>query len=200
MITPRPDVRRSSRGGSLPVVLIAASLVALIVAIPAGAKPLERERFTETDTFVECGSYVVESTFNGFFMVKDATPNTDGQFFPFQLNYDYTDIVTNPDTGEFFTVSGNALVKEIQPSLVEGTIYTYETLESGRPFVVKDKDGNVVLRDRGAIRLSWIFDSLGDSEPGGEGFELLDVVRISGPHLGFEETFDFCALADELIG
>jgi hypothetical protein len=200
MITPCPDVRRSSRGGSLPAVLIAASLVALTVAIPAGAKPLERERFTETDTFVECGSYVVESTFNGFFMVKDATPNTDGQFFLFQLNYDYTDIVTNPDTGEFFTVSGNALVKELRPRLVEGTIYTYETLESGQPFVVKDMDGNVVLRDRGAILLSWIFDSLGDSEPGGEGFELLDVVRISGPHPGFEETFDFCALADELIG
>jgi hypothetical protein len=60
-------------------------------------------------------------------------------------------------------------------------------------------EGNIVLRDRGAIRIAWLFDTLGDSQPGGM-FLDESVVRVSGPHPGFEETFDFCALADDLIG
>jgi hypothetical protein len=199
MIDQRERLRRSPRRGLRSASLIASALVALAVAVPAQAKPLEKERFSGTETFTECG-YDIELTFSGFFMIKDATPSTDGQFFLFQTNFEYTETVTNPATGAFFTVSGNAISKEVQPRLVEGTVYTYQTLQAGQPFVVKDMNGRVVLRDRGAIRLSWSFDSLGDSEPGGENFEFLGVVRISGPHPGFEETFDFCALADELIG
>jgi hypothetical protein len=55
------------------------------------------------------------------------------------------------------------------------------------------------LRDVGLIEFSFVFDSLGDSAPGGENFEE-QFVRVVGPHPGFEETFDFCAQTDELIG
>jgi hypothetical protein len=50
------------------------------------------------------------------------------------------------------------------------------------------------------MTLSWVFDTLGDSAPGGVFLEDPVVVRVSGPHPGFEEAFDFCALLISLIG
>jgi hypothetical protein len=70
----------------------------------------------------------------------------------------------------------------------------------GQPFVVTDMTGKVVLRDVGLIETSYVFDSRGDSAPGGVFLEEPKLVRVVGPHPGFEETFDFCALADRLIG
>jgi hypothetical protein len=61
-------------------------------------------------------------------------------------------------------------------------------------------EGRIVLRDRGAIWRTVKFDTLGDSEPGGEFLEET-VDRVSGPHPLFdadEETL--CALTHDLIG
>lgn len=200
MIAPVPGARGAVRPMRRVAFVIASSVIALTIALPAQAgKPLEHERFTDTDSFIACGVYEVDSTFSGMFMVKDARPPTDGQFFEFLLNYEYRDVVTNPVTGDFFTVSGNGLFKELKPKHLEGTIFTWETIESGQPFVVRDMTGRVVLRDRGVIRIMWTGDLFGDSEPGADIFDG-EVLRVSGPHPGFEETFDFCALADQLIG
>jgi hypothetical protein len=181
------------------VVVVAVTLAVLVLAVPVLAKPIERGTFSDTDSGVECGSYIRESTFSGSFTIKDATPATDGQFFYFQGHFQFTDVITNPETGAFFTVSGSTLFKEIQARLVEGTVYTYSDMEVGQPFVIKDMNGKVVLRDVGLIETGFTFDTLGDSAPGGINFEEL-FVRVAGPHPGFEETFDFCALADQLIG
>jgi len=75
-----------------------------------------------------------------------------------------------------------------------------DTIEVGQPYFIRDKSGKVVLRDVGLIETSYVFDTLGDSTPGGVLLEEPKVVRVVGPHPGFEDTFDFCALADELIG
>ena len=177
------------------------SVAALLVALvgPTYARPLERDSFSGTDSGIECGVYERETTFGGWFMIKDATPATDGQFFYFQSHFEYTDVITNPETGAFFTVSGSSLFKEARARLVEGTTYTYIDREVGQPFVVRDMNGRVVLRDVGLIEFAFVFDTLGDSAPGGENFEE-QFVRVVGPHPGFEDTFDFCALADDLIG
>jgi hypothetical protein len=61
-------------------------------------------------------------------------------------------------------------------------------------------NGKVVLRDRGAIFRTIIFDTLGDSKPGGVIVsETID--RVSGPHpdLDMDEA-TFCALVHDLIG
>lgn len=63
-----------------------------------------------------------------------------------------------------------------------------------------DITGQVVLRDVGLIEVSYLFDSLGDGAPGGAFLEEPQLVRVAGPHPGFEDTFDFCVLADQLIG
>jgi hypothetical protein len=71
---------------------------------------------------------------------------------------------------------------------------------SGPAFAIEDISGRVVLRDRGMIVLSYVFDTLGDSKPSGNLLEDPVLVRVSGPHPGCEGTFDFCALATQLIG
>ena len=61
-------------------------------------------------------------------------------------------------------------------------------------------DGDVVLRDRGVIWMRIVFDTLGDSQPGGE-IRDESVIRVSGPHPGFEQDeAAFCATVHHLIG
>lgn len=50
---------------------------------------------------------------------------------------------------------------------VEGTIFKFTFVETGQAFVVEDSDGGVVARNRGALRVTYLFDTLGDGEPGG---------------------------------
>ncbi len=189
---PRP-VRRAAS-------FAAASLLALTLAAPVLAKPLDSGTFAGTDSGTECGTYTRESTFSGWFMIKDATPATNGQFFYFENRVEYADVITNPETGAFLTVTGSSLFKESQARLVESSVFTYNTFEVGQPFVVTNMTGKVVLRDVGLIEMSYLFDSLGDGAPGGALLEEPHLVRVAGPHPGFEDTFDFCVLADQLIG
>lgn len=192
--------RRRKSWSVRALVVVLGTLLGLLVAQPAGAAPLVNERYSGTESFTDCGGFQVESSFSGRVMIKDATPATDGQFFYFQDNYQYRDVITNPDTGEFVVVRGNGIFKEVQARQVEGSVFTFLTHEAGQPFVVEDSSGRVVLRDRGMITLSYVFDTLGDSEPGGVFLEDPVVVRVSGPHPGFEEAFDFCAFIADLIG
>lgn len=192
--------RRRKSWSVRALVLVVGTLLGLLVALPANAAPIVNERYAGTESFTDCGGFQVESTFSGRVMIKDATPATDGQFFYLQDNYQYRDVITNPATGKFVVVRGNGIFKEVQARQVEGSVFTFMTHEAGQPFVVEDSSGRVVLRDRGMITLSYVFDTLGDSEPGGEFLEDPAVVRVSGPHPGFEEAFDFCALLTDLIG
>jgi hypothetical protein len=186
-------------GRRLLTALALGPLLGLLVALPANAAPILNERYSGTESFTECG-FEGESSFSGRVMIKDATPATDGQFFYFQDNYQYRDVITNPATGEFVVVRGNGIFKEVQARQVEGSVFTFLTHEAGQPFVVEDSSGRVVLRDRGMITLSYVFDTLGDSATGGVFLEDPVVVRVSGPHPGFEEAFEFCALLTGLIG
>jgi hypothetical protein len=199
---PRSDAHRGrlSHRVRRATSLAAASLLALTLAVPVLARPVDSGTFSGTDSGTECGTYARESTFSGWFKIKDATPATNGQFFYFENRVSYTDVITNPETGAFFTVTGSSLFKESQARLVEGTVFTFNTIEAGQPFVVTDMTGQVVLRDVGLIEVSYLFDSLGDGAPGGAILEEPQLVRVAGPHPGFEDTFDFCALADQLIG
>jgi hypothetical protein len=190
--------RHSLSPMSAIVALIAASLMAVALAIPAFAKAVDGGSFSGTDSGIECGSFVRETTFSGSFTIKDATPATSGQFFYFMQHVQYTDVITNPDTGAFFTVSGRSLFKELRAQLVEGSTFRYRTIEVGQPFVITDMNSKVVLRDRGLIEMSYVFDSLGDSAPGGVFLEDPILSRVAGPHPGL--NFDFCALANQLIG
>ena len=50
-----------------------------------------------------------------------------------------------------------------------------------------DSQGNLLLRDRGAIRVTVVFDTLGDATPGGIVVEELEP-SVRGPHPGFDDA------------
>ena len=61
--------------------------------------------------------------------------------------------------------------------------------------------GKVVSRDRGVLRETYLFDTLGDDTPGGLNLELLGL-RVSRPHPLFPGVFNddaFCAIVRPLL-
>ena len=166
---------------------------------PVLATVVDHEHFEGTDHFVntECGFALdVNGTFSGHTVIR-ATKG--GQAFLGTTTSRYSDVYTNTQTKKFFVVRGKTLFKELHATHVEGNIYEFEAIEAGQPFVLEDADGNVVVRDRGVIRYRALFDTLGDGQPSAELVENLSAV-LHGPHEGFSDDFDFCAIAAELTG
>jgi len=165
----------------------------------AGATVIGQEHYSGSDSFSfdDCGFTLdVESEFHGQALLRiDAA----GQAFFVNDKYWFRDVLTNADTGQRFVVRGNGLYHEIQATVVGGTIYEFVAIEAGQPFVIEDSAGNVVLRDRGVIRFTFLFDTLGDGTPGGVFIEETGAV-VHGPHPGFADDFPFCEIAAELTG
>jgi hypothetical protein len=134
--------------------------------------------------------------FSGRFQIREGKGKQAGAFFAHD-NYSVLETLTNRQNGKSFTVSHDGVFQDIRATRVEGNIFEFVSHDVGQPFVVRDMDGNVVLRDRGAITFTYLFDTLGDDVPGGEFIEELDV-RISGPHPGFGPPD--CAGVHNLIG
>jgi hypothetical protein len=156
-------------------------------------KPIEREHFEGSDSYDEkqCGLDVhVETTFSGVFSVRPV-PGSDQAFFGHN-NYQFTDIITldddNPDTNEFVRVEGNGNFREQKATLLDPAkpnIYQFQAVEAGT-FRVYDADGELLLAASGNLKLTAIFDTLGDGVPGGS---LLDETVVEH---GSPNTPDFC--------
>jgi hypothetical protein len=171
----------------------------VIGASPAAATVVESGFYSDTDSFSfdDCGFTLdVESEFSGHFVVR---ADKGGQAFYGKDNFSYRDVYTNPETGGWFVVRGNALFSEIKATQVSGNIYEFVAIEAGQPFVIEDSAGNVIVRDRGVIRHTALLDTLGDGEPGAEFIEETHT-SVRGPHPGFAEDFPFCEIAAELTG
>ncbi len=91
------------------------------------------------------------------------------------------------------TISGDGLFQETRATRITGTRFTFSSHASGQTFTVTDANGIVLLRDRGTIHETIVFDTLGDGTPGGTFIELIER-RFSGPHPGMD--FDTCACLD----
>ena len=124
-------------------------------------------------------------------------PGSDGQAFLAQDNYHFTNVLTNRDTGDWFLLRGQGVLKEKTATQIAGDVWAFTSIEAGQPFVVEDSDGNVIVRDRGMLETRVVIDTLGDSELGG--IELkFELLADHGSHPGFYR--DFCDIASELIG
>lgn len=181
------DVQRGRRTWGRLSLLVALGAGATVVGAGA-AEATIFERFEYADTFEAefpiCGidvHYVDE--FSGKGHVRQGKGHQAGAFF-LQDNYSAVETFTNPVNGKFFTVSHDGIFKEIKATPVGDDLFEFVDHEAGQPFVVRDMDGNVLLRDRGLISATYLFDTGGDEMPGGEFIELLDI-RVSGPHPGF---------------
>ena len=163
----------------------------------ANATVIEQQQYADVESFTldGCGftlEGVAETSGHLLFRVDQT-----GQVFLAKDAYRFQTTLTNRDTRRSFFLRGHGLYHEIAATPLGGTLYEVSAVEAGVPFTIVDSTGRVVLRDRGAIRTTYVFDSHGDSTPGGELLDVLDVV-VHGPHPSLDA--DFCALAADLTG
>jgi hypothetical protein len=191
---------RKERAMSRQLLLVGVVAAALVAgSAPAGATVIDREQYSGTAEYSldDCDFTLdVASTFYGQSLVRmDKT----GQAFLDTDILHFRNVLTNPDTGQWFVVRGHRLFHDIRATQVDGTIYEFVAVEAGQPLVLEDAEGNVIVRDRGVIRHTYLFDTLGDGQPGGEFIANLQLV-VHGPHPGFAEDFPLCEIAAELTG
>ena len=177
------------------VAAVLTTVIAVMVLVsPVAAAPLEREHysFEDSDTFTdtECGAPITidyTGKFSGVFMLKDRKP---GGPTPPYLFDNYSGVET---------IRHQGLYKDVKISHVEGTVYQFTAIETGRPVVVRGPDGERLVFDAGHIRYTFLVDTLGDADLDNDVF-LGDVSDpdIAGPHPVFVGDVDFCDLLDVL--
>jgi len=163
-------------------VLVAAGVMAGMGTPPAQATIRERFSLHEDYEYVQDCGFAVEVTgsLDGEFILREGM-NQDAGAFPVLNRIAFSDRWTNAETGEWFTIRGHAVFNEVGVARVEGSIFEFRAVEAGQPFVVEDSDGRVVERNSGSVHISYLFDTLGDDEPGGEWIADVDF-RVAGPH------------------
>jgi hypothetical protein len=174
----------------------AAALV-LTVSGTASAQPLEREHysFQESDTFTdtECGAPITieySAEGSGVFMLKEGRRGDPTPYF-FD-NYQVVETYTNVANGRSLTLAHQGLFKDLQVVHVEGTIYRFTAIETGRPIVAFGPDGERLVFDRGRISYSFLVDTLGDADLSNDVFLEDDEADVAGPHPVFFGEVDFC--------
>jgi poly(3-hydroxybutyrate) depolymerase len=125
--------------------------------------------------------------------------NKSQSAFFLRERHSYEETHTNTVTHESFVMRAHSTFHEIKATQVEGSVYEFTQLEVGQPFVVEDSSGRVVVRDRGSVRFHILFDTGGDSDPGGEFIDFLGA-DVRGPHPGFVTDADRCSYAADLTG
>ena len=119
---------------------------------------------------------------------------SDGQAFLDDNNRRFREVWTDDATGAVvFTFSGTDHFREtsgyrvpkssvpadvIPPEGLVGPIYIFRSVDLVRD-AVRDADGKALYRDRGSISGRSLFDTLGDSQPGGTQLSF-DVLKVTG--------------------
>ena len=171
--------------------------IGMTVPVAAQAAPLEREHYSgsESRNFNDCGFTVHEEvTFEGTFILK--APRGGGGAPPYVLD-NYEAHQTFTANGRTLTIDHQGLYKDLHITLVEGTVYQFVTMEAGQPFVVRDGDGNILIRDRGVIKSTFQVDTQGDTDLDNDVFieDSFELLADHGRHPGF--YIDFCELLED---
>jgi hypothetical protein len=165
-------------------------LASILVVGSASATVAGRDHYSYDYAFsYTCGSVEVnvDGHAQGIFQVRVGKGQFATAFFAHD-NYEFTETHTNAD-GNVLVISGNGLFQETRAVPLGGNQFAFTSINAGQPFIVRDGDGNLIVRDRGTIRQTVIFDTLGDDTPGG--IFIRDVsFKVSGPHDGL--GFDTC--------
>lgn len=171
------------------------------VAAPAQAAPIEGEQYSGSDSYDwdDCGFTIhTDVTFEGTFLLKAPRggPGSPPYYFD---NYEVHETLTA--NGRTLTIDHQGLYKDLHITLVGGTVYQFVSMEAGQPFVVRDGDGNVLIRDRGVLRTTFQVDTKGDTDLDNDVFveDSFEVLADHGRHPGF--YIDFCAeVTDYFLG
>jgi hypothetical protein len=184
--------------------LMAGAVLVLLVsssALPADAVVLHRERYggTFSGNEVECGRPVhVEGTNSGVLMLKSTGGNRPPTTFD---NYNIHEVLTDAG-GDGYIIDQTGLYHEMRVRHVRGNIYRYTAHNVGQVFTIRTLGGKAVYRNRGLLEITFLMDTLGDSDYHNDVFieDSLRLVRDAGQHpivTGTDE--EFCAAIDQAI-
>jgi hypothetical protein len=160
----------------------ACAILALTATAAQAVQPYDHFHYDDSDSFTteNCGIEVsVQIRSTGVFTlwpVKDS----DGQAYRGLNNYEDTEHVTNPATGQQLVIHANGVQNINSVRHVEGDIWEFDFVDAGT-YTMYDADGTVLLRDRGLVKTRALIDTLGDGQPGGE-FISDEPLLIAGPH------------------
>jgi hypothetical protein len=150
--------------------------------------PSDGKHYAWSDAFTydDCGFRVEAVAWgSGMFTLKkgrngDPTP----YFFD---NYESHTITTNPANGKWFREDGQGVYKDLKIVHVDGTIYTFQAIEAGRPYTLTDQDGTRVLFDRGLLVRQFTVDTKGDDNLDNDEFidGSFSILADRGSHPGF---------------
>jgi hypothetical protein len=185
------------------VIALAASALVLIAVLPAQATVIKDDSFSDSFVGVSelCGFQVHEAgEFSVDGQLRVGKGASEGLFFSrARIRFAFT--ITNLENGRFFTTVGDSRFTDLKAVPVGGGVFKVTSIETGKTFTLRDSSGRAVLRDRGQVRTTILFDTFGDAMPGGEVLAELDV-RFSGRHPGvrFDDEGRFCSVVTELLG
>ena len=179
---------------------LAAAAVTTVVAVagsPADATVIEKYQERKTPysfTNEDCAgaSYDVAGLFTGRFIGKEGT-GPASETFPILDRHSFVETWTNTETGKWFSFSANRVFHEVKARPVDGTIFQFEAVQAGRTVLV-DAGGELVASDSGAVRITFLFDTLGDGQPGG----VYDFDSWVEDYRGAYGIGDLCTRAAEL--
>lgn len=171
-------------------------LAALAGTAQAHPKIVDQGDWDNPWTDTACDGYVIDGRDWGHWIIEDARKKENYQFFYFSNEYHGHTKVTNPDNGKWFTEDWSGTFKEVHARQFGSNpnVFKYEGKDTG-VYRVVNRHGKVVYRDRGTVITQYVFDTLGDFQPGGN--VVGDPVELVNT---WDPDFDFCALADRLIG
>jgi hypothetical protein len=165
--------------------------------------PADGRHYAWDDAFGydDCGFHVTGTSWgSGLFFLKSGRA---GDPTPYWFdNYEWHAITVNPANGKWFREDGNGLYKDLRITNVEGTLYTFVAIETGRPYTLTDMDGNVVYADHGRLATTFTVDTKGDDNPYND--EYVEgswaLLADNGAHPGFTIA-DWCAdVVQPLLG
>ena len=200
------DRRSMSRKLLALTFLLTMTAGSLAVASPASATMFvvnQKFDFPFTDDFSDCGiaAIHVDGHFFGSFNIRTGTGDLAGAFFLHQNETDH-ETWTNTDNGKVLHFDSHDLVHDVKATpTADPAVFQFVTNVTGQPFVISDMNGKVVMRDRGNLSETYLFDTGGDQVPGGQVIEGSEVFVAHGPHPGFFlDDAGFCAVVASLIG
>ncbi len=201
------------------LILAAAAATTLIFsalpaqAVPGGGFHTPPAPYSDSGEFdPECAGLDLTVEYHNHGVYSDRNvPGSDGQAFVFKDSFTFTEVWTDNATGEVILRTRGAYVVEevdakrvpnaaVPPAVIPeeglvGPVYLFTRTESGSD-TVRDGDGNILYLTAGVVTFKNLFDTLGDSQPGGVGL-VDEIVNVVGPHPLLNT--DICEVAEDQV-
>ena len=152
-------------------------------------------------TYDDCGFTVVGEQFGGGTFHLRSGKQGDATPYLFD-NYEWHIVSTNPANGKWFREDGQGQYRDLHITNIEGTVYTFVSQETGRPYTLTDMNGRKVFFDRGRLLTTFQVDTKGDDDLSNDEFidGSFQLLADNGSHPFWHFEGEWCDVITPLIG